>query len=121
MNEEAKSFEVSVIVFREDSGWTALALEMNIRGYGQTEKGAIKDVMEMMLAQVSFAVQMGHPESVWHPAEAKYWQMFSEARRRRFVAELSGMALPTDPPFADMVPLPVPATSPSGGWIAAGA
>ena len=74
MSGEAKSFEANVIVFREDSTWTALALEMDVRGYGSTQKAALKDVTVMLQAQISFAVQMGHPESVWHPAEEKYWR-----------------------------------------------
>jgi hypothetical protein len=40
MSDETKAFEVSVILFREDSAWTALALEMDIRGYGPTRLGS---------------------------------------------------------------------------------
>jgi hypothetical protein len=59
------TFEVSVIVSREDATWTAHALEMDVRGYGDTSQAAIEDVVEMVMAQMTFAVQMGHPESVW--------------------------------------------------------
>jgi hypothetical protein len=117
MTRKPKTFEVSVVVFREESTWTALALEMNLRGYGSTPKEAIDDVLSMLTAQVSFAVQMGHPESVWNYAEEKYWHMFEEARRRRFVAEVSGSEMP-DEPFADMIPLPL-ACVPGDEWIAA--
>jgi hypothetical protein len=68
MTHELKTFEANVIIFREDSEWTALALEMNIRGYGATPAAAVQDVIELLDAQISFAVQMGHPESVWHRA-----------------------------------------------------
>jgi len=60
------NFEVSVITYREGSTWTALALEMNLRGYGSTEEAAHADLDEMLIAQVSYAVQMGDPESVWN-------------------------------------------------------
>lgn len=120
MDEETKTFEVRVITFREDSEWTALALEMNLRGYGTTRKAAIKDVLAMIVAQVTFAVQMGHPESVWHPAEEKHWRMFEEARRKLFVAEVSGAELPTEQ-FADMVPLDLLALKHRDEWTAAGA
>src|SRR6266498_3840234 len=106
MSEERKTFEVSVLVFREGSTWTALVLEMDLRGHGSTRKAAMDDVLEMLLAQVSFAVQRGHPESVWHPAEDKYWRMWEQARRNRFVAEISGSEAPPEP-FADLVPLPM--------------
>jgi len=104
MNEETKAFEANVIVFREDSMWTALALEMDVRGYGPTPKAALEDVIVMLQAQVSYAVQMGHPESVWHRADETYWQMWEGARRNQFVAEASGSEAPTDQ-IADLVPL----------------
>ncbi|HXH93296.1 MAG TPA: hypothetical protein VNN25_17060 [Thermoanaerobaculia bacterium] len=120
MSDEPKTFEVSVIAFREDSGWTALALEMNLRGYGSTVKKAIDDLVEMLGAQVSFALQKGHPESVWNRADDKYWRMFEEGRRNRFVAEISGFEPPTDL-VADMVPLSLLAMQHGETWIAANA
>lgn len=115
MSQQLRTFKTSVIVFREDSAWTALALEMNIRGYGETQQDALTDLLNMIAAQVSFALQQGHPESVWSPAEAKYWQMFEETRKNQFVAEVSGSEAPTDQ-FADLVPLPLLASPNANGW-----
>jgi|KBSMisStaDraftv2_1062788.scaffolds.fasta_scaffold844539_2 hypothetical protein len=118
MNDDTKTFEVSVIAFRDGSDWTALALEMNLRGYGPTVKEAIDDLVEMLVAQVSFAVQKGHPESVWNRAEEKYWRMFEEVRRNRFVAEISGNE-PSADRIADMVPLSLLAMKHGEPWVAA--
>jgi hypothetical protein len=118
MNDESKAFEVSVIVFREDSTWTALALEMDIRGYGASRKAAVDDALVMISAQVSFAVQRGHVESVWKPAEEKYWRMWENARRNQFVAEISGAEPPTDE-VADLVPIPLLGLKQKDEWIAA--
>ena len=118
MNDESKTFEVSVIAFREDSDWTALALEMNLRGYGSTAKAAMDDLVEMLIAQISYAVQMGHPESVWNRAEEKYWRMFEEVRKNRFVAEVSGSE-PSSDRFASMVPLSLLAMKQREDWNAA--
>jgi hypothetical protein len=41
---------------------------MDIRGYGSSRKAAVDDALAMITAQVSFAVQMGHAESVWKPS-----------------------------------------------------
>lgn len=119
MNNESKTFEVSVIAFHEESEseWTALALEMNLRGYGSTVKDAMDDLLEMLTAQISYAVQMGHPESVWNRAEEKYWRMFEEVRRNRFVAEVSGVE-PSSDRIADMVPLSLLAMKHREGWNA---
>jgi hypothetical protein len=117
-SEETKIFEANLIVFREDSTWTALALEMDVRGYGPTLQAAIKDVMEMLQAQITFAVQMGHPETIWHPAEEKYWRMWERARRNQFVADISGSDSPDDTAFADVVPLELLAMKHSDEWAA---
>jgi hypothetical protein len=118
MSEETKIFKANVILFREDSTWTALALEMDVRGYGPTLKAALKDVIGMLQAQITFAVQMGHPESIWHPAERKYWQMWERARRNQFVANISGLDSPDDTAFADMVPLELLAMKHRDEWAA---
>lgn len=115
----SSEFEVRVVVFREDSEWTAVALEMNVRGYGRTQKAAIDDVTRMLVAQVSFAVQMGHPESVSRPADPKYWDMYEEARKNEFVAKASGYSVPSDRLAADLVPLSLlAAENQSRGWTA---
>jgi hypothetical protein len=75
VSEQAKPFEVSVIVFREGSTWTALSLEMDIRGYGSSRESAVDDVLAMITVQVSFAVQMGHTETIWKRADETYWRM----------------------------------------------
>lgn len=120
MSEAPKTFEANAIVFREDSMWTALALEMNVRGYGATQRAAIEDLIEMLDAQISFAVQKGHPETVWHRAEEKYWRMWEEARRKQFLAEASGSDVdaPADE-IADIVPLSLLALKHRDEWIAA--
>ena len=121
MSEEAKIFKANVIVFREDSTWTALALEMDVRGYGPTAKAALDDVVSMLRAQITFAVQNGHPESVWHPADKKYWRMWEKARRNQFVADVSGSDAPDDPPFADLVPIELLAMKHRDEWVATSA
>ncbi|HEX7190556.1 MAG TPA: hypothetical protein VF381_03185 [Thermoanaerobaculia bacterium] len=116
MSEATKIFKANVIVFREDSTWTALALEMDVRGYGPTQQAALDDVLGMLQAQITFAVQMGHPESVWRPAEETYWRMWEKARRNQFVADMSGSDAPDDPPFADLVPLELLAMKHRDEW-----
>jgi len=113
-----QTFEVSVITFREDDSWTALALEMDLRGYGPTVAAANDDLREMLIAQINFAVQMGHPESVWNRAADEFWRMFEEVRREQFVAEVSGTEPITDR-IADMVPLSLLALKHGDEWNAA--
>ena len=113
-------FDVNIFVFREDSEWTAVALEMDVRGYGSTSRSAIDDLMDMLTAQVSYAVQMGHPESVWHPAEEKYWRCWEETRRKKFMATASGSEAPTES-LAELVPLELLAFKHRDEWTKASA
>lgn len=115
--EQGSTFRVSILGYREDDTWVAIALEMDIRGYGDTPEAARKDLLEMLAAQVSYAVQSGHPESVWKRAANEYWRMFEDARRSEFVAQVSGMLRPLDR-TAEMIPLP---EIPQRQWAGAGA
>lgn len=120
MAEDATLFDVNIFVFREDLEWTALALEMDVRGYGTSSRAAIKDLVEMLTAQVSYAVQMGHPETVWHPAEEMYWRRWEEARRKKFMAKALGSEAPTDQ-IAELFPLELLAPKLRDEWITASA
>lgn len=112
---EEKKFEISVLFYREESMWVALALEMNLRGYGPTRQEAMSDLQQMLAAQITFALQRGHPESVWCRAADEFWAMFENARRDQFVAEVSGEA-PPDDRLADLVPLELIAAKHQSAW-----
>lgn len=114
------AFEVSILVYTEDDSCVALALEMDLRGFGATGEAALADLDEMILAQVSFALQKRHPESVWKPAEQKYWDMFEDARREQFIAQIKGTRLSKKGPKATMHRLPTASTPPLK-WAMAGA
>ena len=120
MSDDPKIFKANIIVFPEDSRWTALALEMDVRGYGDTPEEASKDVVGMLEAQISFAVQMGHLESVWHPADEKYWRMWAEARRSKFVADASGSEAQANE-IAELISLSLLASTHRDEWAAASA
>jgi len=68
----------------------------------------------MIVAQVSFAVQRGHAESIGSRRE-KYWRMWEKGRRNQFVAEVSGSEAPTDE-IADLVPIPLLALKHRDEW-----
>ena len=65
---------ISVLGYQEDGEWVALALEMDLRGYGDTFETAMDDLKDHVLMQISFALQKGDPEMIFHPAEATYFR-----------------------------------------------
>jgi len=96
MNE---AFEISfqVLGYREDDEWIALALEMDLRGYGATFEEAMGELEGLVDAQVTFALQQRRPEMIWKNAEPQWFTLFLDARRRR-VANLLGAA-PIQPDY----------------------
>lgn len=79
---EMVNVTISVLSLKEEGEWCAIALEMDLRGYGKTNDEAIRDLLDHVQMQVSFAVSQGKPELIDRPAEGKYWEMFSQLKRK---------------------------------------
>ena len=88
MTEPSHRYEVTtnVLGFREDGQWCALALEMDLRGYGQTFDEALEDLRENMAMQIGFAHFKGDMNMIFHPAEAIYFTLFAQVRNDRMIA-----------------------------------
>lgn len=77
---------VSVLGFQEDGEWCALALEMDLRGYGRTFDEALEDLHDAMTMQISFAQFKGETDMIFHPAEPMYFSLFAQVRNDHIVA-----------------------------------
>ncbi len=80
---------LNVLGYREADSWVALALEMDLRGYGKNFEEAIEDLKELVGMQISFAYFKGQTEMIFRPAEPIWFELFAEARfeRIRRIAE----------------------------------
>ncbi len=74
---------LNILGYQEDGEWTALALEMDLRGYGETFEEALEDLVDLVEMQVSFASFKGQPEMIWNPADPVWFERFSEVRQAR--------------------------------------
>lgn len=72
---------LNVLGYREDGEWVALALEFDLRGFGQTFEEAMEELTELVRMQASFALQRGQPEMMFKDAEAQYFMIYERARR----------------------------------------
>ena len=61
---------LSVLGYREEGEWVAVALEMDLRGYGSTFAHA---ATELVATQIYFARFKGQPELIWKPADPVDW------------------------------------------------
>lgn len=81
---------LNILGYPEDGEWVALALEMDLRGYGETWEEALDDLRDLVLMQLSFAYSKGHPEMAWKKAEDRFWQMLFEVKQARLFQPLAG-------------------------------
>ena len=82
----ASNVTVSVLGFPEDGAWCALALEMDLRGYGQSFDEALEDLHESMAMQIGFAQYKGETDMILHPAEPMYFSLFAQVRNDHITA-----------------------------------
>ena len=91
-NGDTQTVEIflNVLGYREEDEWVALVLEMDLRGYGETFEEALKEVVELVEMQVSFAAYKGQPEMLWKPADPIWLERFAEVRQTRLRDLYSG-------------------------------
>ena len=102
----AYDMTMNVLGFREDDSWCALGLEVDIRGYGKTFGEACEDLKDLVLMQITFAIQKDQPDMIWRPSDPVYFERFSEQRRRQF--RYFAKPIEDDQYHAGGVPLPSP-------------
>lgn len=101
-------FEIvlNVIGYQEDDEWVALALEMDIRGYGRTFDEALADLKDLVCMQISFTLFKNQPEAIRRPAEPIWFQRFAEMRAERM--NMLGKESPDSEYQIAGLPLPPP-------------
>lgn len=97
---------LNVLGYREDGEWVALALEMDLRGYGETFGGALEELKDLVAIQIRFAQSKDQPELVWKPAEAVWFERFADVRREHLNALVQHRE-PSDPSY-DVAGLVIP-------------
>ena len=97
---------VSVLGFHEDDEWCALALEMDLRGYGQTFDEALEDLSESMTMQIGFAQFKDRTDMIFHPADPVYFSLFAQVRNDRIMALARGGSVGQGGYAAVGLPLP---------------
>ncbi len=81
---------LNVLGYQEDGEWIALALEMDLRGYGESFDEALDDLGNLVEMQVSFALFKKQPELIWSPADPVWFERFAEVRQTRLRDLYSG-------------------------------
>ena len=77
-----QNLQVSVLFYIENGQYAAHCLEMDLRGWGNSFKEAKEELVGMIRAQVSFALQMRDISLLDRPADEKYFRLFRETKAR---------------------------------------
>lgn len=104
---EKVNISLSGLIYEEDGEYVALALEMDLRGYGATPDEARADLDEQVRLQLSFAIQKhGSIDSAMFPAEQKYYDMYRAAKLEQMKAQFGEHA--SQKSRATWADLPIP-------------
>ena len=109
-DEQTRKLELTLNVLgvREDDAWCAIALDMSLRGYGDTFDAALEALLDAVEAQVSFAVEHDTLDQIFIPAEPHYFRLHADMRREAIKRELSGRVQTGLPDYwVGDIPLPL--------------
>jgi hypothetical protein len=105
---EHQTIALNVLGYQEEQGtWVALALEMDLRGYGDTFDEAFEDLTDLVSMQISFSRFKGQPDMIWKPADPIWFERFAETRRDYMEAILRESPTLSNPEY-NIAGLPIP-------------
>jgi hypothetical protein len=75
------TFDLSLraVIYREGDMHLAHCLELDLAGEGNTRAEAVKTLIELIQIQVEAALADGDISSIFRPAPAEYWRLFTQA------------------------------------------
>ena len=79
MEKEASIKQIHCLAFLspdEGSKWCAVALEMDIWGFGDTMEEAMADLDELINTQIEFALEKKKPSILDHPTDKKWFDLW---------------------------------------------
>ena len=77
-------FPIRVLIYKEGRETVAHALEMDLLGYGTTEKAARADLFRLIESQLSFAAHKGNADLAYFPAPEELFHRWEEAQKARW-------------------------------------
>ena len=105
---------LNVLGVREDGAWCAIALDMSLRGYGETFDTALQALLDAVEAQLSFAVQNDNLDQIFIPAEPHYFRLYADMKREAWKRTLLSHVPSGLPDYrVGDIPLPLPDSAPA--------
>ncbi len=90
MDTHIYNLQIRVLIYREDGEWVARALEMDLLGFGKTEREAVAELQRAVEAQISFAHQTNDASLINFPAEPEFFKRWEDAQKKAMRSEILG-------------------------------
>lgn len=72
-------FDLHILIYKEENLYVAHCLELDIVGSGTTQENALKEMRELVVAQITFHFEHKIEDKLFHPAPAEYWNKWLRA------------------------------------------
>ncbi len=95
-----------VLCIIEEDQWCAIALDMSLRGYGDTIEEATVQLWNAIEAQVSFAIMQDNLNEVFVPDEPHYFELFDNLKREAIKRRMQNKTIGLRDMFAGDLLLP---------------
>ena len=93
--------KITALGMSDHDGYSVVALEMDLWGYGDTEEEALKELLDCVQMQVSFAAQINDLSLLNRPAPQKYQDIYRQCQ----AAYIKNQSM--DEVFVRALPLPM--------------
>jgi hypothetical protein len=87
----ARTFDtgfITVLGYREDNCWKALALDFDLAGHGDTPENSLADLLGVIDIRIKEAQEKNDPSMIGSPSEQKYFDLFREAYRGAMLSQV---------------------------------
>lgn len=101
------NIRLRVLGYQEGDEWVALALEMDLRGYGEKFEDALDELQGLIRMQISFAMERGNTDMIFKDAEPRYFKMYNREKHDA-LSELVGKTTPRRAGSSSVRDVPVP-------------
>jgi hypothetical protein len=77
-----------VLLTKEDDVVVARCLDFTVSSHGDNEKEALRSLADSVKEYVVTAVENNAIETIYHPANGKYWRMYNELEAKQSMDHL---------------------------------
>jgi hypothetical protein len=72
--------QLKAVLYEEDGTWLAHCLELDLIGDGDSAREALHSLSGAIITQLESSVRNNCMESIFCPAEARFWSMFAQGK-----------------------------------------